>query len=189
MTFEVLEPGKTVLKEADYTFIVKKKPERMTWIKPSFAWVLYRSGYGRKHNQTRVLKIKLSHQSVASLLSECKCKHGGGGSLGRVQWDPARDVLSSEGREPRKLTRGRAIQIGLKGRLNKLYVDSIISIEDVTELSHRVQKAHSQKTEVKVREEMEKLKEDLPLERPYLPQCTRETLVELKILSDECGKK
>lgn len=31
---------------------------RMTWIKPSFAWVLYRSGYGKKHNQNRILKIK-----------------------------------------------------------------------------------------------------------------------------------
>ena len=40
-------------------------PTRMTWIKPSFAWVLYRSGYARKHNQTRILKIKLSHESVS----------------------------------------------------------------------------------------------------------------------------
>ena len=38
---------------------------RMTWIKPSFAWVLFRSGYARKHNQGRILKIKLSHQTVA----------------------------------------------------------------------------------------------------------------------------
>ena len=34
-------------------------PRRMTWIKPSFAWVLYRSEYARKDNQTRILKIKL----------------------------------------------------------------------------------------------------------------------------------
>ena len=26
-------------------------PTRMTWIKPSFAWVLYRAGYAHKHNQ------------------------------------------------------------------------------------------------------------------------------------------
>ena len=43
-------------------------PTRMTWIKPSFAWVLYRSGYGRKHNQTRVLKMKLSHDTVEGTL-------------------------------------------------------------------------------------------------------------------------
>ena len=42
-------------------------PTRMTWIKPSFAWMLYRSGYGRKQNQTRVLKIKLSHDTVEGI--------------------------------------------------------------------------------------------------------------------------
>jgi len=60
-------------------------PTRMTWIKPSFAWMLYRSGYGRKHNQTRVIKIKLSHDTVEGLLTQCKCGQGGGGSMGRVQ--------------------------------------------------------------------------------------------------------
>merc|ERR1719353_2039225 len=37
-------------------------PTRMTWIKPSFAWVLHRSGYGRKPGQNRVLKVKLLHE-------------------------------------------------------------------------------------------------------------------------------
>merc|ERR1711963_806137 len=55
----------------------------MTWIKPSFAWMMYRSGYGRKPNQTNVLKIKLGHDAVAELLNECTCKHGGGGGVGR----------------------------------------------------------------------------------------------------------
>ena len=40
-------------------------PTRMTWIKPSLAWVLYRSGYARKRNQERILKVKLSHEVVA----------------------------------------------------------------------------------------------------------------------------
>ena len=44
---------------------------RMTWIKPSFAWVLYRSGYGRKHRQERILKLKLPHSLVAELLCDC----------------------------------------------------------------------------------------------------------------------
>ena len=40
-------------------------PTRITWIKPSLAWVLYRSGYARKRNQERILKVKLSHEIVA----------------------------------------------------------------------------------------------------------------------------
>lgn len=115
---------------------------RMTWIKPSFAWVLYRSGYGHKHNQNRILKLKLSHDAMALILEQCECKHGGGGSYGRVQWDPARDLFSAEGHEPRKMLRTRAIQIGVKGRLSELYVASVLSIEDVTELAHQVYRAH-----------------------------------------------
>lgn len=73
--------------------------------KPSFAWVLYRSGYGRKHNQTRVLKVKLPHEVVAEVLGQCACGHGAGGGNGRVQWDPARDLMSSEAGKPRKFLR------------------------------------------------------------------------------------
>lgn len=47
-------------------------------IKPSFAWVLYRAGYGFKDdNQERILKVKLPHEAVAEILSRCSCGHGG----------------------------------------------------------------------------------------------------------------
>ena len=42
--------------------------ERMTWIKPSFGWMLYRSLYGTKHRQERILKIKLSHAGFLTIL-------------------------------------------------------------------------------------------------------------------------
>jgi len=47
-------------------------PSRMTWIKPSFGWVLYRSGYAKKSGQERILKVKLSHDVLAELLCRCK---------------------------------------------------------------------------------------------------------------------
>jgi len=50
-------------------------PSRMTWIKPSFGWVLYRSGYGRKSGQERILKVKLGHAVLAELLCQCKLAH------------------------------------------------------------------------------------------------------------------
>ena len=60
---------------------------------------------------------------LVELLSQCQCKKGGGGSFGRVQWDPARDILTSEnnGKEPRKILSKRAIQIGLKEKLSDFY--------------------------------------------------------------------
>ena len=70
--------------------------DRMTWIKPSFAWALYRSGYATKHNQERLLKIKIGHMEFANLLRQCTWSKGGGGALGRIQWDPARDLFHGE---------------------------------------------------------------------------------------------
>lgn len=158
------------------------KPERMTWAKPSFAWVLYRSGYGGKHNQGRILKIKLAHEAMARILSACQCKHGGGGSNGRVQWDPARDLMSSEGRAPRKMLRARAIQIGMKGQLSKFFVESALAIVDVTDVSAAVGQAHSAKDPGECAEAMQELLPALPEERPYLPRCTPEVLERLGMM-------
>ena len=154
---------------------------RMTWIKPSFAWVLYRSGYGRKHRQERILKLKLPHFLVAELLCDCACKHGGGGSKGRVQWDPGRDLMSSEGkgREPRRLLRERAIQIGLSRDLSERYVAGALSIADVSDLARRVGAAHGSRDERKVKAAMAELVPQLPVERPYMPSCSHAELVRL----------
>ena len=35
------------------------KLERMTWIKPSFLWMMYRAGWGTKENQNRILAIDI----------------------------------------------------------------------------------------------------------------------------------
>ena len=161
-----------------------------TWIKPSFAWVLCRSGYGHKHNQERILKIKLSHDAFGQILEQCACKHGGGGTLGRVQWDPARDLFTAEGGEPRKMLRKRAIQIGIKGRISQVYVNSVQCIEDVTALAHEVGAAH---TEMKITRKKAKGKQAvlsqelpehdrLPKEDIYVPMCSPEGLVRLGML-------
>jgi hypothetical protein len=159
-------------------------PHRMTWVKPSFAWVLYRSGYGRKHNQVRVLKLKIRHESLARLLSRCSCKHGGGGSKGRVQWDPARDIMSADGKEPRKMQRRRAIQIGLKAELSQLYVNSVVAIEDVTTLAHTVGDAHKSRS----KEAMDALVPRLPVERPYMPPCSNDVLSNLAMMPGETAE-
>ncbi|KAJ6255094.1 hypothetical protein M0813_11751 [Anaeramoeba flamelloides] len=182
------------------------KTNRMTWIKPSFAWVLYRSGYGRKHSQNRILKIKISHETLAYLLSKCKCKDGGSGILGRVQWDPARDLFSPEPKsnEPRKILKERAIQIGIAGKLSLYYNKNIISITDVTELSHQVHIAHLllkkgkkkrkllRKYNVKKDQSnclsMESLLQFLPTEKAYIPKCSEDVLKELGMLSGETSK-
>lgn len=163
----------------------------MTWIKPSFAWMLYRSGYGTKSGQERVLKIKLTHEAIAHLLSQCVTNTNKDRTLkarkeiketGRVQWDPERDLLRSEKKEPRKMLRTRAIQIGLRGSLSKLYVDHIVSIEEVTDLAHKVKAAHDLKEDDSSASAMESTRADLPNERPYLPLLSDEHLRKLSML-------
>ena len=158
-------------------------PTRMTWIKPSFAWMLYRCGYSLKHSQERVLKLKLPHTEVALLLQECACTHGGGGAKGRIQWDPARDLYSSEGKgkstEPRKMLRERAIQIGLSRELSERFTRSILAVVDVSVLARRVGDAHRSED---VHAAMGMLRTELPAESPYMPRCTVQELVRLRLM-------
>lgn len=180
----------------------KFNTSRCTWFKPSFGWVLYRSGYGRKPGQNRVLRIKLPHGALAEILSRCKLvdtnketrlesaskTKGPKGAVvngnGVVQWDPERDVMAPEGngKEPRKMLRRRAIQIGVKGNLSEFYVCSAICIQDVTELSHRVFLAHSAKKKQAMEQLMVEIWQKLPSERPYTPHCSEQILKDLAML-------
>lgn len=123
--------------------------ERMTWIKPSFGWMLYRSEYATKHRQERILKIKLSHEGFQTILSkgvptsfepnlftsEEEWRRTLEHSEVRYQWDPDRDLWL------RRLER-RAIQLGIRGSVVQEYVNTwILRIEDVTELAHAIKVA------------------------------------------------
>ncbi|MBI3650794.1 MAG: DUF4291 domain-containing protein [Acidobacteria bacterium] len=120
--------------------------ERMTWIKPSFGWMLYRSGYAEKHNQEAILKIKLTHEGFQEILrqsvetvynpklfaSEAQWRTALAKSEVRHQWDPERAINGE------KLER-RAIQIGIKGDTVKHYVNQwILRLEDVTALAKQI---------------------------------------------------
>jgi len=55
---------------------------RMTWIKPSFLWLMHRSDWGRKSNQTRILAVHIKRSywekalSMGVLTSPEKTIHG-----------------------------------------------------------------------------------------------------------------
>mmetsp|Transcript_6118 Transcript_6118/g.14852 ORF Transcript_6118/g.14852 Transcript_6118/m.14852 type:complete len:263 (+) Transcript_6118:73-861(+) len=176
--------------------------KRMTWIKPSFAWMLYRCGYGKKQGQERVLRIKLSHSTVAHILSHCSLAHNGYDDSttevrgGKVQWDPERDLYiptkTAKGRlEPRKLPRTRAIQIGMRGTLSEFYVSNLISVEDVTDLAHKVYSVHNDMRNNRAKEAKIQAFQDVSLqtERPYFPSCDMRHLVRLGMLPGEPADK
>lgn len=126
------------------TFGPSFKLDRMTWIKPSFLWMMHRSGWGSKNDQERTLSIDLSREGFDYILSKAvltKYKpkiHGSSaewkamlnGSDVVCQWDPDRDLYGN------KLDR-RAIQLGLRGEAVLQYVnDWIHTINDITDTVH-----------------------------------------------------
>ena len=128
--------------------------ERMTWIKPSFGWMLYRSGYGKKHRQEAILKIKLSHKGFQEILkqaiptifnrnifeSETAWKAALNRSEVRYQWDPDRDLSL------RRLE-NRALQLGVRGSVVQNYVNEwILELEEVTQLARDIENAVKNKS-------------------------------------------
>lgn len=140
---------------------------RMTWIKPSFLWMMYRAGWGYKdEGQARILAIDITREGFAWALAHSCASHPEDRmtkeewaqlkvrSPVRVQWDPERDLWHQP-------LPHRAIQIGLSGEASRLYVDNWIQrVTDVTPLAHQIHALLEQRRIV----EATRL---LPAETPY----------------------
>ena len=116
------------------------KMSRMTWIKPSFLWMMYRCGWCEKENQEHVLAIDIKRDAfdyilnnhVLSTFDESVYKYYNTwrelSSKSDIicQWDPERDIYGNP-------LGYRSIQIGLRNKAVEKYVnDWIINIEDIT---------------------------------------------------------
>lgn len=157
----------------DYSF------NRMTWIKPNFLWMMYRSGWASKAGQERILAITISKKGFDEILNEAVVssydpvyylskedwKEAMDQSDVRLQWDPDHDPFGE------KIER-RAIQIGIKGNnLIKFNDEYIENVEDITDF------VLSQGRFVRA----DKLDElEIPYETVYLPD-KEELIKKLKI--------
>lgn len=123
------------------TFGSKFKMDRMTWIKPSFLWMMYRCGWGTKENQECILAIDLKREDFDYLVKNAvlstyqedsynsreEWKYQIQNSEIRCQWDPERDIFGNP-------LNYRSIQIGIRGEALKKYVNEwIVSLTDITE--------------------------------------------------------
>jgi len=113
---------------------------RMSWVKPGFLWMMYRSGWATKEGQERVLAVRIAREGFDRILSEAVASsfdrqvHASredwqlavSRSNVRLQWDPDHDPHGNP------LER-RAIQLGLRGLVLERYAHEWIrGIEDVT---------------------------------------------------------
>ncbi|WP_227979895.1 DUF4291 domain-containing protein [Nocardia spumae] len=165
--YQAYRPGIAVPAAKEGRFPPEFKRERMTWIKPSFCWMMHRSGWAGKPGQEHVLAISVTRTGFEWALRNSGFSHFDArqhrsreqwkSSLAapvRIQWDPERDI---------RLTAlpHRSIQIGLSGEVSRRYCDEwITGIEDVTELAHEVKQL--------VRDgEIDRARSLLPTELPY----------------------
>ncbi|KAK3323720.1 hypothetical protein B0T19DRAFT_402019 [Cercophora scortea] len=153
---------------------------RMTWIKPSWAWMLYRAGYSYKDaGQARILALRMKHSDFIGLLEKGvltthpphqqeqeqhtsenkKTKEREKSSDVKIQWDPERTVRLDK-------LEYRSIQIGIPGALTEDWVENlIVGIEDVTERARDLKKVIDERPEVTDQELVELGL--VPSERPF----------------------
>lgn len=154
---------------AAQTFIPPFKRERMTWIKPSFMWMMYRSGWATKPGQERILAIDISRAGFEWALAHACLTHFDPilhkdqegwektkrASSVRIQWDPERDMRLQP-------LPWRTIQIGLGGIAVNAYLDTwIVAIEDITDLAKSIEEAVS-------RNDVNRAQLLVPQERPFV---------------------
>lgn len=118
---------------------------RMTWIKPSFLWMVYRAGWGFKDpGQNRILALDIMRDGFDWALDHACLSHPPEGMSDsdwdamktahpvRIQWDPERDMHHNP-------LPHRAIQIGIRDTAVAKYVNEwIVGVTDVTSFAHEV---------------------------------------------------
>lgn len=141
---------------------------RMSWIKPNFLWMMFRSGWGTKENQEVTLALRLRRAFFDSILaaavpsswdrerytSEDDWKWDVGRSLVRLQWDPDHHPSGAP------LER-RAIQLGLRGEVLEAF--GTRELREVIDLSAFVAEQRKRLASGGVRELV------CPRERVYRP--------------------
>jgi Domain of unknown function (DUF4291) len=151
----------------DGRFPAAFKRERMTWIKPSFLWMMYRCGWATKPGQEHVLAITMRRDGFGWALAQSSFSHFDRDVHAdreawaatrhrpvRIQWDPERDLRLSP-------LPYRSLQIGLSGPAVDRYVtDWIVGIDDITPRVHTIH-------DLVTRGSLDEARALLPAETPY----------------------
>lgn len=113
--------------------------DRMTWIKPSFLWLMYRSNWGTKKNQECILAIDVHRGFFDRMLEKAILTSPDSRIFDGNEWEKRfknTDVYcqwdSDRSLDGNPLNRS-AIQIGIKGDALRDFLDNgIYKIEDLT---------------------------------------------------------
>jgi hypothetical protein len=113
---------------------------RMSWVKPNFLWMMFRSGWGTKQNQEATLALRIRRTFFDHLVGSAVASSFSSGfhaseeewqaavarSDVRLQWDPDHDPHGG------KLER-RAIQLGMRGATLREFAErQLLEVNDVS---------------------------------------------------------
>ncbi|MDQ2800841.1 MAG: DUF4291 domain-containing protein, partial [Armatimonadota bacterium] len=128
------------------TFVAPFSFGRMTWIKPSFLWLMERSNWGQKTGQEHILAIRITRAGWEEALSQAVLTHPEKGVYRDpedwrrqfeqapvyVQWDPERSLRGES-------QNYKSIQVGLSRHIIERYVSEwITEIRDLTPLTRKL---------------------------------------------------
>ncbi len=131
--------------EAPFSF------NRMTWVKPSYLWLMERSNWGTKSNQDYILGIKIKRDcwekalAIGVLTSPDKLVYANGLEWEKqfkkakihIQWDPERNIRGAKLQE-------RSIQVGVSRFLieeyNNEWIEEIVDLTALTKKMNQLRK-------------------------------------------------
>lgn len=136
-------------------FVAPFSFNRMTWIKPSFLWMMERCGWGQKPGQEVVLAVRMTRAGFEEALGQAVLtERGATGATVLVQWDPERSIRGGK-------LEYRSIQVGIGRHLIREYADRwVVAIADE---SRRVAKMR----DLRRAGDHEAAAKLLPPEKPY----------------------
>jgi len=127
-------------------FVAPFSFNRMTWIKPSFLWLMYRSNWGQKSGQENVLAVRITRTGWEEALSSGVLtsfhpsahrdidhwREQFDKAPVHVQWDPERSLRGAD-------LQYDSIQVGLSRHIIRRFVDEwIVAIDDYTPLPRKI---------------------------------------------------
>ena len=117
-------------------FVPPFSVNRMTWIKPSFRWLMHRSNWAQKPGQTRILAVRVTREGWEEALSQAVLTTADPAALANaavhVQWDPERSLRGAA-------LNHYSIQVGVGRKLIQTFVaDWVVGLTDITAQARKI---------------------------------------------------
>lgn len=130
------------------TFVAPFSTGRMTWIKPSFNWLMHRSAWGTRKNQEHILAVEIKLEGwLEALGAAVLTEYVPGVHASREQWREAFERARVHVQwDTERSARGAAldhysIQVGLSRHIIDQYVEEwIVGIQDMTPAVRKIRR-------------------------------------------------